>query len=699
MSQEKKSRNATHQTTEDSLANKSSEPPTQSPKEPAVCIFCKKNHMLYACPGFEKISHQDRNKFVRSNRVCFHCLNTGHIASKCDYYPKRVCNTDGCQASHHRKLHPPKDTTSYCYEEEYPDEIFGADIDQVNMHGVSETTNHASNGTYVTIRTAPIILKIGDKKRRVIVALDACSNNTNISEELADELGLRRLKGEVTRYVDHMEHTRTVKSDMVQFNICPLDESAAHPVYAWTVKSLLKNIPVIDWKEEVRRYPHLRDLNVPETLPGDKVDILLGTDYAHLMGVTKSHIGKPGEPIAEFTPLGLAFCGKLKNCITKKQNTNCTGFVITREYITLSNVDDTHSEDGCIEILEEPTPPDITSEPTPQGAATETVSQETMQQSTQPEFMLEPTPPDTLVMLPEPETSVTSNERENASRRPYTIVVEGNIGSGKTSFLELVQASSPESVEIMKEPVEQWQNCQGNNLLELMYDDPKKNSFAFQTYVQLTKVQMHEKASEKPFCLMERSVLSARYCFIENLHNNNTITESEYAVLDEWFKHLTTSPSFNFKIDQIVYLRTDPTVSFERIARRGRPEEKNVPLEYIEQLHQLHEDWLFNKTTFQPLPAPVKIYDVSEDLSSLSQKFTLEEILRLDDTTKGSALRVPEQTFTAVKSTARLTKEEIEQNPNSCEKYSTFWDRVLHEAVKDVWEQDKILKEELSPGF
>ena len=156
--------NKTFQTTIDSLANKSSEPPTQLPKETPVCVFCKKSHLLYECPRFDKIPHKERNKFVRSNRVCFHCLNTGHIASRCDYYPKRVCNVDGCQASHHRKLHPSKDTTSYCYEEEYPDEVFRADLDHVNMHTVSETTNHATNGTYVAIRTVPVILKIGDKK-------------------------------------------------------------------------------------------------------------------------------------------------------------------------------------------------------------------------------------------------------------------------------------------------------------------------------------------------------------------------------------------------------------------------------------------------------------------------------------------------------------------------------------------------------
>ena len=354
-------------------------------------------------------------------------------------------------------------------------------------------------------------------------------------------------------------------------------------------------------------------------------------------------------------------------------------------------------------MLEQNTPDVTLEQNTPDVTLEENTPDVVLEQNT-PDITLEPSPPDVpgaAELRTESATSVTSCEEqiEGATRRPYTIVIEGNIGAGKTSFLELIRASSPETVDILTEPVEQWQNCQGNNLLQLMYEDPQKNSFAFQTYALLTKVQMHEMPTTKPFHLMERSVLSARYCFIENLHNNNTITESEYAVLDEWFKHLATSPLFNFKVDQIVYLRTDPKVSFERIAKRGRPEESGVTLEYIEQLHQLHEDWLFNQTKFQPLPAPVKIIDVTSDLSTLSEKLTLQELLCLENIGEESRLQMFEQTATAVKSAPHLTKEEVEQNPNSCEKYSTYWDRVLHEAVKDMWEQDKILREELSPGF
>lgn len=39
----------------------------------------------------------------------------------------------------------------------------------------------------------------------------------------------------------------------------------------------------------------------------------------------------------------------------------------------------------------------------------------------------------------------------------------------------------------------------------------------------------------------------------------------------------------------IIYLRTPPSLAFERIRQRNRAEEKNISFEYIKALHELHE--------------------------------------------------------------------------------------------------------------
>lgn len=48
-------------------------------------------------------------------------------------------------------------------------------------------------------------------------------------------------------------------------------------------------------------------------------------------------------------------------------------------------------------------------------------------------------------------------------KQPFTVFIEGNIGSGKTTFLNHFQKF--DEVCLLTEPVEQWRNCGGVNLL------------------------------------------------------------------------------------------------------------------------------------------------------------------------------------------------------------------------------------------
>ena len=52
----------------------------------------------------------------------------------------------------------------------------------------------------------------------------------------------------------------------------------------------------------------------------------------------------------------------------------------------------------------------------------------------------------------------------SSSSKPFTIVVEGNIGSGKTTFLKHFKQFS-DKVAVLDEPVQKWRDAQGHNLL------------------------------------------------------------------------------------------------------------------------------------------------------------------------------------------------------------------------------------------
>ncbi|EFA11257.1 deoxynucleoside kinase [Tribolium castaneum] len=206
--------------------------------------------------------------------------------------------------------------------------------------------------------------------------------------------------------------------------------------------------------------------------------------------------------------------------------------------------------------------------------------------------------------------------KQFASLRPYTVIVEGNIGCGKTTFLNYFQQF--DDVNVLAEPVNKWRNCNGYNLLDKMYSDPKKWSFTFQSYVQLTILQHHTMKTGHPIKLMERSIYSARHCFVEQMARNGSIERASVSVMDEWFKW--AKENCDLSVDLIVYLKTTPETAYQRMLARNRPEEQYVPLEYFQDIHNLHEEWLLQKR-FE-CPAPVLIIDANLDKSGIMEEYS-----------------------------------------------------------------------------
>jgi len=209
-----------------------------------------------------------------------------------------------------------------------------------------------------------------------------------------------------------------------------------------------------------------------------------------------------------------------------------------------------------------------------------------------------------------------------SGKRPFTVLVEGNIGCGKTTFLQHFSKFS--HVDVLKEPVDRWRDVNGHNLLQLMYEDPKRWAMPFQSYVQLTMLEHHLQCKEgKTVKLMERSIYSARYCFVENMMQSGVMEGSEFEVLDQWYSFATGESGLDIGVDLIIYLRTSPEKALERVKERNRGEEAGVPIDYLQQLHSLHEDWLVHGK--HPLPAPVLVIDADMDKAEMAAEYVRHE--------------------------------------------------------------------------
>ena len=181
------------------------------------------------------------------------------------------------------------------------------------------------------------------------------------------------------------------------------------------------------------------------------------------------------------------------------------------------------------------------------------------------------------------------------------LAVEGNIGAGKSTFLDVLCDGTLELqdiIEIVPEPVEEWQKVETGehapvNLLDQFYKDPKRYAYAFQHYVLLTRMQKDRNArsSNKPLQILERSIFSDRMVFVRAMHEAGFLGDLELSIYDSWFS-MQIGQDRALTPDGFIYLKARPETCIKRLRNRNRSEEAGVDEAYLENLHDKHESWL-----------------------------------------------------------------------------------------------------------
>jgi len=190
-------------------------------------------------------------------------------------------------------------------------------------------------------------------------------------------------------------------------------------------------------------------------------------------------------------------------------------------------------------------------------------------------------------------------------------MVEGTVGCGKSTLLDIV--SPLPGVMAIPEPVSQWQNVNGTDLLELSLNNPSRWAGTFQMESTLSRLKA---ALQKPILangrpallrIMERSLYSERYCFLEYMKQSGTLSDPEYNIMDRWFKFAVDHFQKQITPDLIVFLKTDIDTVLRRIKHRGREEEAHIDVDFVSGINKMHEDWLIHGNSSFPVPAPVLV--------------------------------------------------------------------------------------------
>ncbi|KAG8439421.1 hypothetical protein GDO86_005580 [Hymenochirus boettgeri] len=228
---------------------------------------------------------------------------------------------------------------------------------------------------------------------------------------------------------------------------------------------------------------------------------------------------------------------------------------------------------------------------------------------------------------------IAKDVKSNKGIQVKRLSVEGNIAVGKSTFLRLLSSTFQEW-SVVTEPLKKWQHIHNstldtqispkpamNNLLQLMYDNPSRWSYTFQTVscmsrfkTQLEPIPEKLLSQQDPVQIFERSIYSDRNIFAKTLFELNHLNAMEWTMYQEWHSFLLQEFSKRVVLDGIVYLRASPEKCFERLHRRARSEEMTVQLEYLEKLHEQHEKWLTKETDVNSIP--VLVLDGEEEFEN-----------------------------------------------------------------------------------
>ena len=190
----------------------------------------------------------------------------------------------------------------------------------------------------------------------------------------------------------------------------------------------------------------------------------------------------------------------------------------------------------------------------------------------------------------------------------YTFVsIEGNIGSGKSTLLANLREHFKynDNVIFLKEPVDEWAKIKDKNgitILEKFYTDQDKYSFSFQMMAYVSRIKVlrdtlrdkkqdpnkKENKTNNYIIITERSLYTDKMVFAKMLFDNGKIEDVNYQIYLNWFDTF----SGEFPVHKVIYVKASPDKCYERIMKRSREGEENIPLEYLTACSLYHDNML-----------------------------------------------------------------------------------------------------------
>jgi deoxyadenosine/deoxycytidine kinase len=188
------------------------------------------------------------------------------------------------------------------------------------------------------------------------------------------------------------------------------------------------------------------------------------------------------------------------------------------------------------------------------------------------------------------------------------IVIDGNIGSGKTTQLGLLEQKG---WVVRREPIAKWP-------LKEFYADPARWAFLFHMVILETlrplKTARH--------VIYERSLLSSRWVFWPVLRRQGHVTQIEHDTYDYFYERFSWNPEI------YIFLSKTLDLAWDHIQARGQAGDEGVTREYLAELDAEY------KNLVKSVPCKVYVLDANQSVEKIHEdicKVLVENELLVSD--------------------------------------------------------------------
>lgn len=165
------------------------------------------------------------------------------------------------------------------------------------------------------------------------------------------------------------------------------------------------------------------------------------------------------------------------------------------------------------------------------------------------------------------------------------IAIAGNIGSGKSTLTQML------AKHYGWEP--RYESVDNNPYLEDYYRDIHRWSFNLEVYFLKERFRdLLAIAESQHSIIQDRTIYESVYVFMQNNKAMGNLSDRDYETYMELFEQMMSMVRVP---DLMIYLRASVPHLVANIQKRGREYEQTIQLDYLQNLNERYDDFIYHK--------------------------------------------------------------------------------------------------------